>query len=80
MAIEVILRQYVEHLGQRGEVVKVASVSGNTVTVTTALHDTYDPVNNLAQAQRILNPLTGATGQFCPARQFMKAYLPAMDV
>ena len=47
--------------GCRGEVVKVASVSGNTVTVTTALHDTYDPVNNLAQAQKILNPLTGAT-------------------
>lgn len=47
--------------GCRGEVLKVASVSGNTVTVTTALHDTYDPVANTAMAQRILNPLTGIT-------------------
>jgi len=29
--------------GCRGEVLKVASVNGNTVTVTTALHDTYVP-------------------------------------
>jgi hypothetical protein len=47
--------------GCRGEVLKVASVSGNTVTVTTALHDTYDPVANSAVAQKILNPLTGIT-------------------
>ena len=43
----------------RGEVLKVASVSGNTITVTTALHDTYDPVANGATAQKILSPLTG---------------------
>jgi len=47
--------------GCRGEVVKVASVSGNTVMVTTALHDTYNPSLNAATAQRILNPLTGVT-------------------
>jgi len=47
--------------GCRGEVLKVASVSGNTIRVTTALHDTYDPVLNLATAQRILSPLTGMT-------------------
>jgi hypothetical protein len=47
--------------GCRGEVLKVASVSGNTVTVTTALHDTYDPVANSAGAQKILNPLSGIT-------------------
>jgi hypothetical protein len=45
--------------GCRGEVVRVASVSGNTITVTTALHDTYDPAVNGAMAQKILNPLTG---------------------
>ena len=43
----------------RGEVLKVASVSGNTITVTTKLHDTYDPSVNLATAQKILSPLTG---------------------
>jgi hypothetical protein len=47
--------------GCRGEVLKVASVSGNTVTVTTALHDTYDPLVNAATAQKILSPLTGVT-------------------
>ena len=47
--------------GCRGEVLKVASVSGNAVTVTTALHDTYDPVANFAVAQKISNPLTGIT-------------------
>jgi hypothetical protein len=47
--------------GCRGEILKIASVSGNTVTVTTALHDTYDPVANSAVAQKILNPLTGIT-------------------
>jgi len=47
--------------GCRGEVLKVASVSGNVVTVTTALHDTYDPVANSAVAQKISNPLTGIT-------------------
>ena len=49
--------------GCRWEVVKVASVSGNTITVTTALHDTYDPAVNGAVAQKILNPLTGITVQ-----------------
>jgi len=47
--------------GCRGEVLKVASVSGNTVTVTTALHDTYNPSVNAATAQKILGPLTGVT-------------------
>src|SRR2546426_994151 len=47
--------------GCRGEVLKVASVSGNTVTVTTALHDTYNPSVNAATAQKILSPLTGVS-------------------
>ena len=47
--------------GCRGEVLKVASVSGNTVTVTTALHDTYNPSVNAAIAKKILGPLTGIT-------------------
>jgi hypothetical protein len=45
--------------GCRGEVLKVASVSGNTITVTTALHDTYNPSVNAATAQKLLGPLTG---------------------
>ena len=47
--------------GCRGEILKVASVSGNTITVTTALHDTYNPGVNAATARMILNPLTGVT-------------------
>jgi hypothetical protein len=47
--------------GCRGEVLKVASVSSNTITVTTALHDTYNPSVNGATAQKILSPLTGMT-------------------
>src|SRR5947208_14661600 len=47
--------------GCRGEVLKVASVSGNTITVTTALHDTYNPSVNAATARKILGPLTGIT-------------------
>jgi len=47
--------------GCRGELLKVASVSGNTVTVTTALHDTYSPSVNGATAQKVLSPLTGIT-------------------
>jgi hypothetical protein len=47
--------------GCRGEVLKVTSVSGNTITVTTALHDTYNPSLNAATAQKILTPLTGVT-------------------
>jgi len=45
--------------GCRGELLKVASVSGNSVTVTTALHDTYNPSVNAATAQKILSPLSG---------------------
>jgi len=45
--------------GCRGEVLKVASVSGNTITVTTALHDTYSPSVNGATAQKLAGPLTG---------------------
>jgi len=37
------------------------SASGNTVTVTTALHDTYDPAVNAAAARKMLGPLTGLT-------------------
>ena len=47
--------------GCRGELLKVASVSGNTITVTTALHDTYNPSLNGATARKILNPLTAVT-------------------
>jgi Ricin-type beta-trefoil lectin domain-like/HYDIN/CFA65/VesB-like, Ig-like domain len=47
--------------GCRGEVVQVASVLGNTVTVTTALHDTYNPSVNAAAARKILGPLNGMT-------------------
>src|SRR5207249_11096493 len=47
--------------GCRGELLKVASVSGNTITVTTALHDTYNPSVNSATARKILGPLTGIT-------------------
>jgi len=47
--------------GCRGELLKVASVSGNTITVTTALHATYDPSVNAATAQKLLGPLTGIT-------------------
>ena len=50
-------------VGCRGELLKVASVSGNTVAVTTALHDTYDPSVNSATAQKLLNPLTGIAVQ-----------------
>jgi hypothetical protein len=46
--------------GCRGELVKVASVSGNTLTVT-ALHDTYNPLANAATAQKMFAPLTGIT-------------------
>ena len=47
--------------GCRGELLKVASVSGNTITVTTALHDTYNPSLNAATAQKLLGALTGIT-------------------
>ncbi len=48
-------------IGCRGELLKVASVSGNTITVTTALHDTYNPSVNAATAQKLLGPLSGIT-------------------
>jgi hypothetical protein len=47
----------------RGEVLKVASVSGNTITVTTALHDIYNPSVNAARVQKMLNPTSGITVQ-----------------
>ena len=47
--------------GCRGEIVKVASVNGNTVTVTTALHDTYDPSVNAAVAKKVNGMLSGIT-------------------
>ena len=45
--------------GCRGEVLKVQSANGNTISVTTALHDTYDPLINAAVAQKMHNPVTG---------------------
>jgi len=48
--------------GCRGELLKVASVSGNTVTVTTALHDTYSP-SNAATAQLVSGMLSNVTVQ-----------------
>ena len=63
----------------RGEVLQVQSVSGNTVTVTTMLHDTYVPSSgsvinnsvcsptpssgNCASAQKMLNPVSDVTVQ-----------------
>jgi hypothetical protein len=38
-------------------------VSGNTIFVTTALHDTYDLSLNAAVAQKVQNPLAGITLQ-----------------
>jgi len=49
--------------GCRGEILQVASVAGNTVTVTTALHDTYNSSVNGATAQKLLNPLSNITVQ-----------------
>jgi len=48
-------------IGCRGELLKVASASGNSITVTTALHDTYSPSVNNATARKLLNPLSGIT-------------------
>ena len=47
--------------GCRRELLKVASVSGNIITVSTALHDTYNPFLNGAVAQKLLNPVAGIT-------------------
>lgn len=49
--------------GCRGEVLAVQSVSGNTIVVTTALHDTYDLSLNAAAVQKVQNPLAGVTLQ-----------------
>lgn len=49
--------------GCRGEVLQVRSVSGNTIAVSTALHDTYDPSLNAAVVQKVQNPLAGITLQ-----------------
>lgn len=47
--------------GCRSELLKVAAVSGNTVTVTTKLHDTFNPFVNAAVAQQMMSPLWGIT-------------------
>jgi len=47
--------------GCRGEVLKVASINGSTITITTALHDTYDPNGNGAVVQKVSSPLAGMT-------------------
>jgi len=47
--------------GCRGEILKIASVSGNTYTVTTSLHDTFNPSLNGATAQAISGMLSGVT-------------------
>ncbi len=49
--------------GCRGEVLQVQNVSGNTYTVATALHDTYDLSLNAAIVQKVQNPLSGITVQ-----------------
>ena len=49
--------------GCRGEVLQVQSVSGNTIFVTAALHDTYDLSLNAAAVQKVQNPLAGITLQ-----------------
>ncbi len=46
--------------GCRGEMLKILSVSGNTATVATALHFTYDPVVNAATVQKLLGTVDGA--------------------
>src|SRR5437867_3689395 len=47
--------------GCRGEVLQVQSTDGNTIILTTALHDTYDLSLNAATAQKVQNPLAGIT-------------------
>jgi hypothetical protein len=44
----------------RGEIVEIASVSGNTYTVTTSLHDTYNPSVNGATAA-VMTATSGMT-------------------
>jgi hypothetical protein len=47
--------------GCRGEVLQVASVSGSTATVSTALHYTYDPFNNAANVKKLTAPVSNVT-------------------
>jgi len=49
--------------GCRGEILKIASVSGNTATVATALHFPYDPVVNAANVSKLANPAIGVIVQ-----------------
>jgi hypothetical protein len=49
--------------GCRGEVLQVQSVNGNTIFVTSALHDTYDLSLNAAAVQKVQNPLAGISLQ-----------------
>jgi hypothetical protein len=46
--------------GCRGEVLKIASVSGNAATVATVLHFPYDPVINNATVQKLIGGTDGA--------------------
>lgn len=45
--------------GCRGEVLQIQSVTGNTATVTTAVHHTYDPVQYAAWVEKIKSPISG---------------------
>jgi hypothetical protein len=49
--------------GCRGEVVKVAGVSGNTITVTTSLHVPYNVSTNAANAVKLTSVISGGTLQ-----------------
>jgi hypothetical protein len=49
--------------GCRGELVKIANVSGSTYTVDTALHDTFSPSVNAAIACPVTGMISGVTVQ-----------------
>jgi len=49
--------------GCRGEILKIANVSGNTATVATALHFPYDPLVNAANVSKLANPAIGVIVQ-----------------
>ena len=49
--------------GCRGEVLKITALSGNTATVETAVHQTYDPSCCAPWVQLLLNPVSGITVQ-----------------
>jgi hypothetical protein len=49
--------------GCRGELVKIANVSGSTYTVDTALHDTFSPSANAAIACPVTGMISGVTVQ-----------------